>query len=672
MGGGVSKGKGKASAAEVATVFERIDSDGSGSISAAELVQLLASSSFTPEAAQELVNEFDMNGDGELQVDEVAALWESGRTGEGVRFLGPHFNQLMAAVKRPATVDFEDLRQTTLKDADEEDGPIYEKGWPKYIKNPAAALASGCEIEKTEERAINLCQLLAVWDHVAKYCVAEGWQDWQEGALAAEAVTLYDACAYVIKPATRARECSFVELVADAPQPPQWFVSHWWGEGVKAFLSCLLQQARDRLMHVPHDGEASCKSDLEHLGTRYWVCAYANNQWQLSADVTRDPAESAFRLAMGRAVGTISVIDERAMCLQRIWCDYEVSTSLMSSGKDYLYDMYTAHPHTYRLIMAEYGLEEEELSAVGITDGLTWADDAEGQGFMNAARSEYKTQRELYFPKELIEKALAVALHEGAASVESDRVHILNAIIGRKGDELDLPPVPLHDQYERLNGCLAARIAAGGFMKGVIEGGSVLDDYLSKLSQGPLYKFAYAAKLPDYEHSSAIDGRAASNDGTDDKGKFRWAKNFTLDVAERMLSAIQQTPLESLDLCHGLPQLPPCLGRFINLKKFICKDSPNLVTLPEEFGDLVSLEVIGTRSSQSHTHVASLLPSSLSHSRCPPGLECIQARPPAKSARLCVRIDVQTCWGWPRLRTTRTRLGSSSTSRSGRLSFRAS
>ena len=86
----------------------------------------------------------------------------------------------------------------------------------------------GCAIEKTEERAISLAQLRAVRATIERRCEAEGWATWQGQPLVPGAVALYDADKYLIRPATVARKCAFVELVAARPQPPDWFVSHWW------------------------------------------------------------------------------------------------------------------------------------------------------------------------------------------------------------------------------------------------------------------------------------------------------------------------------------------------------------------------------------------------------------------------------------------------------------
>ena len=91
-----------------------------------------------------------------------------------------------------------------------------------------------------------LPQLRALQAHIERRCRAEKWVGSDERPLHSESVNLFDALAYVIKPATRTRKCSYVELVADGPQPPDWFVSHCWGGAVSEMLCCLEQHARDR------------------------------------------------------------------------------------------------------------------------------------------------------------------------------------------------------------------------------------------------------------------------------------------------------------------------------------------------------------------------------------------------------------------------------------------
>ena len=127
------------------------------------------------------------------------------------------------------------------------------------------------KIVDTAERAVTLGQLGLVLGHVEKRVEREAWIGQREGKGAGKGgwttvkltlpdVNLYDCLKYVIKPATLADRCSLVELMAEGPQLPDYFVSHWWGEAIVEFLDCLVQHATDR------------REDL--TATRYWVCAH--------------------------------------------------------------------------------------------------------------------------------------------------------------------------------------------------------------------------------------------------------------------------------------------------------------------------------------------------------------------------------------------------------------
>ena len=65
------------------------------------------------------------------------------------------------------------------------------------------------------------------------------------------------------------RQCSYIELVATRPQPPKWFVSHWWGEPVADFVACIERHSQDHgYGHWKKDGWFETYDE----STAYWVC----------------------------------------------------------------------------------------------------------------------------------------------------------------------------------------------------------------------------------------------------------------------------------------------------------------------------------------------------------------------------------------------------------------
>jgi len=142
----------------------------------------------------------------------------------------------------------------------------------------------GCRIVKTECRAISLIQLQKIIDHITRRLTEkeEIWHDdiYENGDWKSrvdltdpQLVNLYHTNAMVIKPATIRQEISLVEAMSAGPQPPTYFVSHWWGLPCHHMLACLSQMALDRGLQ---DEESK-----DYLGGRvpcFWICAYANNR----------------------------------------------------------------------------------------------------------------------------------------------------------------------------------------------------------------------------------------------------------------------------------------------------------------------------------------------------------------------------------------------------------
>ena len=154
------------------------------------------------------------------------------------------------ASSKPAPVTLENVVVVAL---DLEDDAAVRSTIVEPLLEPGA----GCVIPKTEERAITVAQLRKVKEQIERRCTAEGWRAWnprkgrlEKNPLKPEEVTLYVVCDKVIKPATKAKRTSFVELVAFAPQLPKWFVSHWWGEPVYDFIACLEVHSEDHKYEV--------------------------------------------------------------------------------------------------------------------------------------------------------------------------------------------------------------------------------------------------------------------------------------------------------------------------------------------------------------------------------------------------------------------------------------
>jgi len=303
-----------------------------------------------------------------------------------------------------------------------------------------------------EYSGITANQLNAIYENVKRRCEKEQWSDWQGNLLSPETVTLYDVNKYVILPFTvRTRESFVFSLPSTTgPQKPHVFISHWWGEPIKDFLACVMQFIKDFNLS---------------LDTPFWVCAYANNQWKLDDTITENPFESSFTKAMEVAeFRTLSILDKKGEVFTRIWCILELYLTLIrsqnhdnneegiKSGSKGTWAIYTAHEHTYDGVAFDGVIEKRE--AIGIVPGGAPSDKS-GKGDEESVRT---TLREKYFPVDRVFNVLSVKVENAEATEESDRIHILNAIVDNT-DGLNAEPPKKHQKYKLLNLILQRSIA---------------------------------------------------------------------------------------------------------------------------------------------------------------------------------------------------------------------
>ena len=209
-------------------LFDELCEESASQVPLDALLRRLRSVGQDEASVRDLHRLLDSDGDGRISREEWRSGLEAAAGDDGPRVFGAALMALMAAFPTHPSVSFDDL--------------LVE--------------GSGCTIEQTEMRAITTAQLACVRGHVERRCLPERWRDWEGAELLPRTVTLYDATAYAIKPATKKRRCSFVELIATGAQRPAWFVSHWWGEAIFDFITCLCQHQHDRNL-----------AD----GTAYWV-----------------------------------------------------------------------------------------------------------------------------------------------------------------------------------------------------------------------------------------------------------------------------------------------------------------------------------------------------------------------------------------------------------------
>ena len=372
-------------------LFERWDKDGSGALSGLELRDGLMLYGLPPDLADTIAFSLDKDGDGKIDSEE----WQA-----------EFYNSPLVMKKQPANEDFRDLHHNQL----------------------------GCTIYQAEMRGITIFQLQDVFAHVERRCSKEGWTNYLELRLSTDLVSLYDVSRYVIRPATYKRQISYVELIATGTQKPKWFVSHWWGEPIKDFLTCLDTHCTDRVLSRPH--------------AAYWICAYASNWWNRAEVDSYDPSKALFTRVMGLVDGTIAVVDKDATFFKRTWCAFEAFAAFTSDREGYFYDVYT---------MPDTPEARQKKEAIGLTDGQTLND---GRGEIGSQRKKLREQK---FPIEVAQAMLRVTIQKAASSVAVDRVHILNFILGEEDlntqDRLELREKHGHPEYDRFNNTVRAKLA---------------------------------------------------------------------------------------------------------------------------------------------------------------------------------------------------------------------
>lgn len=256
-----------------------------------------------------------------------------------------------------------------------------------------------------------------------------------------DTLNLYDLRTWYIKPMCKIRKCSYAENVTSEPQQPMWFVSHWWGEAVLDFIRCLKKHAEVR--DLPQD-------------TAYWVCAYANNQFELGAELGSDPSASSFYRAMALSQGVLMILDPKATPFTRIWCAFEASTAA-SKGLDLLFDIATVHRGTAE-VMTDDGLMPRELEK--------W--DQWEESRLQRRRKEGRN-----FPVDLLRRGLDFCVQTACATKDIDRKRILNYIIGRFENLDDEPPAE-HPKFDEVNASIRAHFAVAGW-RPALEAGLAID-----------------------------------------------------------------------------------------------------------------------------------------------------------------------------------------------------
>jgi len=292
-------------------------------------------------------------------------------------------------------------------------------------------------IDRPEHRGITLKQLERVqhfaeeWCHVWKDLAPPKISKHSGQKLRMDFLNLHHLNSWMIMPATEKKKCSFVELLSSKRQVPTWFVVHWWGQPFIEFMESLK-------VHVKARRTATEESP-------YWICAYASRQHVNEGEIFEDLKTASFYKAVQAThFHMLLVLDGQATAFSRIWCALEETACL-------------DRPHT-DLDIAAFSHSRAHILTQGLTE-----DEEELEKSRPGSGLRAKDLREADFPVELAEQGLGVELHKGEATLEEDRLRILNVIAGT---DLQKDPFPEHANYVEVSRRLQALFASLLLLRG--------------------------------------------------------------------------------------------------------------------------------------------------------------------------------------------------------------
>lgn len=288
-----------------------------------------------------------------------------------------------------------------------------------------------------EEDSEDECYDFSDFDYLGKYskCAHLTYkythEDWKTKKTKTDLVRLKEANLYhinelFIKPLTKNRECSFVELVAESDeQEPTWFVSHWWGTPFLDTLRMLKLHAQKR--------------NVSFTDEYYWICAFASNQHHLDELNPDDYLATPFAKAiMGqKCKGSVALFNTNgeyhyvppAMTFTRSWCVFEsfVAIEHAKAEKQYLLDFAT--------ILSEE--DTNDCRCASLLYELEPEDDSDGSDFRKVGHTSdvYGNNTE-YYPLTLAELGVQVTIQKAEASQPSDQANI-SAWVGDRSDKIN-------------------------------------------------------------------------------------------------------------------------------------------------------------------------------------------------------------------------------------------
>lgn len=250
---------------------------------------------------------------------------------------------------------------------------------------------------------------------------------------------------------------SYKEYLSLTPCKPTWYCSHWWGEPIVSFVNCCQKHAVLRR--------------LNDTMANYWVCGYANRQHELELEIGQDITQSSFYRALHVAEGLLLILDQDATPFSRIWCDYEVYSSITDPDK--MLDIVT-------MVQSKKQSPGAQMLSKSPLPGES---------------AVAKSVREQNFPLSLLLHGLQVCLEDGEATVQKDKDGILFEMASHADLSTTAGQELLQQNLKRANDALHSTFAILAWPQAMKHGR--LLDFANHKEQKLSSKARQKVKLPE-------------------------------------------------------------------------------------------------------------------------------------------------------------------------------
>eukprot|EP00933_Yihiella_yeosuensis_P064012 TRINITY_DN67328_c0_g1_i1.p1 TRINITY_DN67328_c0_g1~~TRINITY_DN67328_c0_g1_i1.p1 ORF type:complete len:656 (-),score=129.42 TRINITY_DN67328_c0_g1_i1:150-2117(-) len=229
-------------------------------------------------------------------------------------------------------------------------------------------------IDGVENRAIQVSQLQSVLKWSSEKC--HRWRDaggihsrTADRKLNLDFMNMCHLMDWVIRPATKSKDCSLVELLTNQKQTTMWYASFWWGDLLNNLVDCLKFHTKRREL----------AEDIP-----YWLAPCANRPHSTNDAFSPDPKSTCFHKAMAASSFRVLLIVDKqteytnsGTCVGRLWCCYELGMCVETPNT--VLDIVIPEGTNKRPAMVTHAFTDEERSTETMTPGAGYKAQADNQ-----------------------------------------------------------------------------------------------------------------------------------------------------------------------------------------------------------------------------------------------------------------------------------------------------